>query len=157
MDYLTCEIPDNITSDDIEFIVKKYGILQTAHLWFRLDAFNKGITKMYPPRFNVVFKFPPEILVTKDTFGYTYQYYKVPGDDEINSHWIFKDMRKTGLEDGVITNTSFDYKRNTINISELHPNFPSGDDINYYTQAYEYWCKQNSEGEKNCTSSTNIN
>ena len=148
--YLTCEIPDNITYDDIEFIVKKYGILQTAHLWFRLDAFNKGITKMYPPRFNVVFKFPPEILVTKDTFGYTYQYYKVPGDDEINSHWIFKDMRKTGLEDGVITNTSFDYKRNTINISELHPNFPSGDDINYYTQAYEYWCKQNSEGEKNC-------
>ena len=73
--YLTGEIPDNITSDDIEFIVKKYGILQTAHLWFRLDVFNKGITKMHPPRFNVVFKFPPEIIVTKNTFGYTYQYY----------------------------------------------------------------------------------
>ena len=148
--YLTCEIPDNLTSDDIEFVLKKYGLLQTAHLWFRLDVFNKGITKMYPPRFNVVFKFPPHISLRKDTFGYTYQYYKVPGDEKDNWHWMLKDMRKDGLEDGVITNTTFDYIRNMINVSELHPNYPNGDDTMFYTQSYEYLCTENSGVKKNC-------
>ena len=148
--YLTCEIPDNITSDDIEFVIKKYGILQTAHLWFRLDVFNKGITKMYPPRFNIVFKFPPEIMLRKESFGYTYQYYKIPGDEKENSRWMFKDLRETGLKDEVITNTSFDYNKNSINISELHPNYPNGDDTMFYTETYEYLCSEDSEGKKNC-------
>ena len=138
--YLTCEIPDNITSDDIDFVIKRYGILQTAHLWFRLDAFNKGITKMYPPRFNVIFKFPPEIIVTNKTFGYTYQYYKIPGTIRENWFYILKDFRKTGLYDGFLTNTTFDDKRNIINMSELHPNYANGDDTLFYTQAYEYLC-----------------
>ena len=146
--YLTCEIPDNITRDDIEFVIKKYGILQTAHLWFRLDVFNKGITKMYPPRFNTVFKFPPEIMVTKDTFGVTYQYYQTPND----GYKMLKNLRETGLEDGVITNTTFDFKRNVINISELHPNYPNGDDTLFYTQSYKYLCDKNKniEGENSC-------
>ena len=148
--YLTCEIPDNITSDDIEFVVKKYGILQTAHLWFRLDVFNKGITKMYPPRFNVVFKFPPEIIVTKNTFGYTYQYYRIPGTKEENWNYITKDFRKNGLDDGVITNNTFDYKRNMINVSELHPNYPNGDDTLFYTQEYDYLCDKFVESNKIC-------
>ena len=138
--YLTCEIPDNITKDDIDFVVKKYGILQTAHLWFRLDVFNKGITKMYPPRFNVVFKFPPEIIVTNKTFGYTYQYYRIPGSLKENWYALLKDFRKDGLRDGSFTNTTFDYKRNIINVSEIHPNFPNGDDTLFYTQTYEYLC-----------------
>ena len=138
--YLTCEIPDNITKDDMEFMVKKYGILQTAHIWFRLDVFNKGITKMYPPRFNVVFRFPPEIMVTNKTFGYTYQYYRIPGDIKTNWYWIAKDFRKTGYDDGAYSNTTFDYKRNMVNVSELHPNYPNGDDTLFYTQTYDYYC-----------------
>ena len=148
--YLTCEIPDNITSDDMEFVIKKYGILQTAHLWFRLDVFNKGITKMYPPRFNVVFKFPPEIMVTNDTFGYTYQYYRIPGNIKTNWYWIAKDFRKTGYDDGVLTNNTFDVKRNMINISELHPNYPNGDDTLFYTQTYDYYCYYYYEGNETC-------
>ena len=144
--YLTCEIPDNITRDDMEFIIKKYGMLQTAHLWFRLDVFNKGITKMYPPRFNAVFQFPPEIMVTKDTFGLTYQYYQTPKDGYI----ILKDLRETGIKDGVITNTTFDYRRNVINVSELHPNYPNGDDSLFYTQSYKYLCDKNIEGKNTC-------
>ena len=147
--YLTCEIPDNLTNNDIEFIVKKFGILQTAHLWFRLDVFNKGITKMYPPRFNIVFRFPPEILVTKDTFAYTYQYYNISETAKNNSYWIIKDLREIG-DDGVITNTTFDYKLNTINISELHPNFPNGDDTLFYTQKYEYFCFNDSKVNEKC-------
>ena len=138
--YLTCEIPNNITSDDVEFMIKKYGILQTAHLWFRLDVFNKGITKLYPPRFNVVFKFPPEILVTNKTFCYTYQYYRIPGDIRYNWYWIAKDLRKTGLKDGSYTNTTFDIKRNMVNVSELHPNYPNGDDTYFYNMTYDYYC-----------------
>ena len=138
--YLTCEIPDNITNDDIEFVIKKYGILQTAHLWFRLDVFNKGITKMYPPRFNVVFKFPPEIMVTKDTFGYTYKYY-ISGDDN-------KMFSEIG-EDEFISNTTFNYIDNTINVSELHPNFPNGDDTLFYTQTQNL-CTYDQKLKKNC-------
>ena len=139
--YLTCEIPDNITKDDIEFIVKKYGILQTAHLWFRLDVFNKGITKMFPPRFNIVFRFPPEIVVTNNTFGYTYQYYRIPGSLSENWYHVLKDFRKDGLKDGSLTNTTFDFKRNIINVSEIHQNIPNGEDTLFYTQVYEYLCK----------------
>ena len=36
--YLTCEIPDNITKDDVEIKVKRYGIFSTAHIWFKLDV-----------------------------------------------------------------------------------------------------------------------
>ena len=142
--YLTCEIPDNITTDDLEFVIKKYGILQTAHLWFRLDVFNKGITKMYPPRFNIVFKFPPEIMITHDTFGYTYKYY-ISGDDK--SQFMFKDFRENenGADD-YITNTTFNYEANTANISELHPNFPNGDDTLFYTQTQNLCYNEN----KNC-------
>ena len=139
--YLTCEIPDNITKDDVEFKVKKVGIFSTAHLWFRLDVFNKGITKMYPPRFNFVFRLPPQIRLTNKTFMYTYQYYRIPGSIEDNWHYITKDLRQTGYRDGVITNSTFDISRNTINISELHPNFPNGDDTMFYTQTYDYFCK----------------
>ena len=83
--YLTCEIPDNITGDDMEFYIKKFGILQTAFIWFRLDVFNQSIAKLYPARFNVVFKFPPEILVTNYTFLLTYKYYRKY--DDIKAFW----------------------------------------------------------------------
>ena len=138
--YLTCEIPDNITSEDIEFVIKKYGVLMSAHLWYRLDVFTKGITKLYPPRFNTVFKFPPDILVTNETFMYTYQYYVITNNQGL--HWIrvLKDLRETGVGDGTITNNTFDIARNQINISELHHNYPNGDDTMHYTQAYQYLC-----------------
>ena len=138
--YLTCEIPDNITADDVEFYVKKYGVLQTAHLWLKLDVFSKGITKLYPPRFNTIFKFPPEILVTNSTFMYTYQYYIIPGDIRTHYYWILKDLRKTGIEDGTITNDTFDIGRNQINVSELHHNYPNGDDTYHYNMSYPYRC-----------------
>jgi len=147
--YLTCEIPDNITNDDIEFIIKKFGVLQTAHLWFRLDVFNKGITKMYPPRFNIIFKFPPEILVTRDTFAFTYQYYNISEIAKNNSYWIIKELKEIG-DKGVLSNTTFDYILNKINISELHPNYPNGDDTLYYTQKYEYFCYNDSEVNEKC-------
>ena len=148
--YLTCEIPDNITSDDIDFFIKKYGILQTAHLWFRLDVFNKGITKLYPPRFNIVFRFPPEIKVLNETFGYTYQYYQIPGTIQQNWINVIKDFRKTGIGDGSYTNTTFDYKRNIINVSEIHPNYPNGDDTLFYTHYYEYLCGSFPQNKDSC-------
>ena len=98
--YLTCEIPDNITKDDVEIKIKKMGVLSTAHLWFRLDVFNKGITKMYPPRFNFIINLCPEFRVNNQTFIYTYQYYRIPGSIEDNWHFLTKDVRKTGLADG---------------------------------------------------------
>ena len=112
----------------------------SAHLWYRLDVFTKGITKLYPPRFNTVFKFPPDILVTNETFMYTYQYYVITNNQGL--HWIrvLKDLRETGVGDGTITNNTFDIARNQINISELHHNYPNGDDTMHYTQAYQYLC-----------------
>ena len=138
--YLTCEIPDNITTDDVEFKVKQIGIFSTAHMWFRLDVFNKGITKMYPPRFNFVFRLPPQLRLSNKTFMYTYQYYRIPGSQEDNWHYITQDLRQRGYIDGIITNDTFDISRNTINISELHPNYPNGDDTMFYTQTYDYFC-----------------
>ena len=138
--YLTCEIPDNITSDDMEFMIKKFGVLQTAHLWFRLDVFNKGITKLYPPRFNVVFRFPPEVYVTNDTFGYTLTYYRKGATIEEFMYYMIKDFREDGLGDGMYTENTFDVKRNQINVSELHPNTPNGDVPSFYTQTYNYLC-----------------
>ena len=148
--YLTCEIPDNITKDDVEFKVKKYGLLSTGHFWFRLDVFNKGITKMYPPRFNFVIKLPPPMKVTNRTFMYTYQYYRIPGNYTENMYYITKDLRKTGLLDGTITEDTFDIKRNIINISELHPNYPNGDDTMFYTQTYDYFCNMNYTEDGEC-------
>ena len=138
--YLTCEIPDNVTSDDMEFVIKKFGVLQTAHLWFKLDVFNKGITKLYPPRFNVVFRFPPEVYVTNDTFGYTYTYYQRGSTIEEFMYFVIKDFRETGYDDGMLTEKTFDVKRNQINVSELHPNTPNGDVPSFYTQTYNYLC-----------------
>ena len=136
--YLTCEIPDNITADDVELYIKKFDILRTAHLWFKLDVFNKGVTKLYPPRFNVVFKFPPEITVTNETFMLTYMYYKRYNDFYQDTFWILKDLESDGIGDGKITNATFDYRRNIINVSELHPNTPIGDDHDFWTQTYLY-------------------
>ena len=138
--YLTCEIPDNITKEDVEFKVKRYGILSTAHVWFRLDVFNKGITKMFPPRFNFVIRLPPQIRLTNETFMYTYRYYRHPGSIEDNWYYMTKDLRLDGYKSGVINKNTFDVGRNTINISELHPNFPNGDDTMFYTQTYDYFC-----------------
>ena len=148
--YLTCEIPDNITKDDVEMKVKKYGIFSTAHIWFRLDVFNKGITKMYPPRFNFVFRLPPQLKLNNKTFMYTYQYYKIPGTIEDNWYYLVKDLRKTGIADGTITNDTFDISRNTVNISELHPNFPNGDDTMFYTQTYDYFCNSDFMPDNQC-------
>ena len=136
--YLTCEIPDNITADDMELFIKKFDILRTAYLWFRLDVFNQGITKLYPPRINVVFKFPPEILVTNETFMLTYMYYKKYDNIAQHFRWVLKDLALDGIGDGTITNATFDYIRNVINVSELHPNTPNGDDTLFWTQEYEY-------------------
>ena len=138
--YLTCEIPDNITGDDVELYIKKFAILRTAHLWFKLDVFNQGITKLYPPRINTVFKFPPEILVTNKTFMLTYMYYKKYNNIDDHWYWVLKDLELDGIGDGTITNGTFDVKRNLINVSELHSNMPNGDDTCFWTQAYEYLC-----------------
>ena len=138
--YLTCEIPDNITTDDLDFYIKKYGILQKAHLWFRLDIYNKGVMKMYPPRVNTVIKFPPEIILNNESFVYTYQYYIGYNDYWKNNHWVLKDLRQTGIGDGTITNDTFDLERNTLNVSELHPNIVSGEDYMFYYIYYMYVC-----------------
>ena len=138
--YLTCEIPDNITTDDLDFYIKKYGILQKAHLWFRLDIYNKGVMKMYPPRVNTVIKFPPEIILNNESFVYTYQYYIGYTDYWKNNHWVLKDLRQTGIGDGTITNDTFDLERNTLNVSELHPNIVSGEDYMFYYIYYMYVC-----------------
>ena len=149
--YLTCEIPDNITANDVEFFIKKYGVLQTAHLWYRLDVFNLGITKLYPPRFNTVFKFPKDILVTNNTFMYTYQYYIVHNDINQHWYWVQKDLRETGIGDGTITNSTFDIPRNIINVSELHPNTPNGDDTWFWTHEYIYLCYMYYSENDTCT------
>ena len=138
--YLTCEIPDNITTDDLDFYIKKYGILQKAHLWFRLDIYNKGVMKMYPPRVNTVIKFPPEIILNNESFVYTYQYYIGYNDYWKNNHWVLKDLRQTGIGDGTITNDTFDLERNILNVSELHPNIVSGEDYMFYYIYYMYVC-----------------
>ena len=138
--YLTCEIPDNITASDVDFNIKRYGVLQTAHIWIRLDVFSKGVTKMYPTRFNTIIKFPPDLILNNKTFVYTYQYYIHTTD--LQEVWlrIIKDIRATGIGDGTITNQTFDYARNLLNISEVHPNFPNGDDTLFYSLLYEYFC-----------------
>ena len=138
--YLTCEIPDNITGDDMEFYIKKFGILQTAFIWFRLDVFNQSIAKLYPARFNVVFKFPPEILVTNYTFLLTYKYYRKYDDIKAFWYWVLKDLREDGIGDGTITNATYDIKRNIVNVSELHSNQPNGDDDFFWTQKIDYLC-----------------
>ena len=138
--YLTCEIPDNITTDDLDFYIKKYGILQKAHLWFRLDIYNKGVMKMYPPRVNTVIKFPPEIILNNESFVYTYQYYIGYTEYWKNNHWVLKDLRQTGIGDGTITNDTFDLERNTLNVSELHPNIVNGEDYMFYYIYYMYVC-----------------
>ena len=140
--YLTCEIPDNITTDDVQMKVKKYAILSTAHIWIRLDTFNKGITKLYPPRFNFVITLPPQLKVNNRTFIYTYQYYRFPGTKEENYHFLLKDLRERP-NDGVITNETFDFYHNMINISELHPNYPNGDDTKFFTQTRDFFCNYN--------------
>ena len=132
--YLTCEIPDNITKDDVYFMVKKYGVLRTSHIYIRLDVWSQGITKMYPPRFNVIIKLPPDLFLTNVTFLYTFQYYIIGHRKYRDYLTVFKDIRETGIGDGSITDNTFDIKGNQLNISELHPNFPNGDDSDYYSR-----------------------
>ena len=81
---------------------------------------------------------------------YTYQYYKIPGTIEDNWYYLVKDLRKTGIADGTITNDTFDISRNTVNISELHPNFPNGDDTMFYTQTYDYFCNSDFMPDNQC-------
>ena len=148
--YLTCEIPDNITKDEVEIKLKRSGAFSTIHLWIKLDVFKKGITKMFPPRFNTIIKFPPQVRLTNRTFMYTYQYYRIPGGDEANWHYLIKDLRQTGLADGTITNETFDVGRNMVNISELHPNIPNGDDAMFYNQTYDYFCHEDFIKDQDC-------
>ena len=148
--YLTCEIPDNITKDEVEIKLKRSGAFSTIHLWIKLDVFKKGITKMFPPRFNTIIKFPPQVRLTNRTFMYTYQYYRIPGGDEANWHYLIKDLRQTGLADGTITDETFDVGRNMVNISELHPNIPNGDDAMFYNQTYDYFCHEDFIKDQDC-------
>ena len=141
--YLTCEIPNNLTTDDIQLRFKKYGVLLTANIWIKLDVYCYGVTKFFPQRFNTIIKFPPQVHLTNRTFMYTYQYYiNYPyWDTWANEYFMLKDLRQTGVGDGTITNETFDITRNRANISELHPNYPNGDDDMFYNVKYKYVCR----------------
>ena len=83
---------------------------------------------MYPPKFNFVFRLPPQLKLNNKTFIYNYQYYKIPGTIEDNWYYLVKDLRKTGIADGTITDDTFDISRNAVNTNELHPKFSNEDD-----------------------------
>ena len=148
--FLTCEIPNNLTRDEVDIILKKYGVLQTAHIWLRIDVFNKGITKMFPQRFNTVIKFPPEIHITNETFMYTYQYFFRFGNYTFNNYYVLKDLRSTGIADGTFTNDTLDFRRNRANVSELQPNYPNGDDTLFYAMYHRLVCDIYWEGDLTC-------
>ena len=136
--YLTCEIPDNFTSEDFEIKIKKYGMLGMANIFVKLDVFSKGITKLHPPRFNAVFKFPPDLIVNEETTINTYMHYYMSTDVVYNYNVMQKDIRLTGIGDGTVTNDTIDIERNQVNVSELHHNHPLGDDTEYWCQHFKY-------------------